>query len=324
MQKAFLLSLLVVLLASCNSVAAITPTSTPKSIETPSPIVTSPPVSPTVTLQIKSPLDSFIQSRTIVAPIGTFRCSDPDSISPSEMWAAIEDAQYGPDKRLLHIINIDQTREWILSYSDICDDICTKKLGRRGSFEIVHWSKDERYLFILPCSTNDGHLPVAGWKGRNLVQIDLLSGKWIITDFGDQVRFSHDGEKLAYVKSGIYIRYLTDGSETFFKIPGEYNGFGEIVWSPDNRLIAFTAAKGDMEISYKGGTFAIYVIDIQKGMISQLPIDEHLCLFPIDWKYDTLILKQSLLCAPHSDTWRNTWQFNLYQKNNLSEATPSP
>ena len=145
---------------------------------------------------------------------------------------------------------IDDTRPFFMRRGEYQTD--GKPLD--GYYFPVHWSGDGRYLYLsFYPQYGDGGC-VAYHQGIILQRLDLFTGEITTTLPGTNWKFynfafSQDDRYLSYFQSWLNtpilkILNLTNSEMRRIPIGEQYSGAGNVVWSPDNSYIIFSARTG--------------------------------------------------------------------------------
>jgi len=172
------------------------------------------------------------------------------SYSPDGQWVAFECLEPG-----MGIYNIvEPSKAWYFSYHDVFG-LKYQNGNYFGKLRPLHWSEDGNYLYFTPFTGGDGGCPHY-LKGYTLLKLELSTGTYTnlfkssnslgYYDFS----FSNHGTFLAYVEArqgpkAIALEEMTTGNTLKVALDKKYTSVGDLIWSPDDTLIAFSARTGE-------------------------------------------------------------------------------
>lgn len=263
---------------SIDRIQSITPTPHPAS--TPSPTLPPLPTVPVSTLNAIATLDVVKGELTEQRPeLENYKafcypsyCYGAD-ISPNGQYIIFTNG----NKIELFKINGQQVGEY--SFYDYFD--YSQDLGD-GNTSITHWSKDGNYVYISTFSGDSGYEPYFGYKS-SLVRMNLENGTWKDTGISGVISFSPNDRYVAYSTnhSEIRVRDLLNGKEKIYFSADEYLYFGHFVWSSESKKVVFVASPEDWDMP--NGKFALYTIDLESNVISNLYETPFPFYYPINW-----------------------------------------
>jgi len=306
MKKQIYLLITILFFSGCGKVTSIS------SEPTRSSILPSSTASPTLALRqtptaTKSPTLSPTLSPGILtqeALINNYSsvCSDPDKYgiktSPNKQWITV--TCYTTNGYFLVIITADKSKKWELSYQETLG----KKIpSAEGYIYVSHWSKDENFVYINAFPQLDG-FGFAFAESFVLYRLDLFTGKISEIISPEATRetffsfgFSPNDRRLAYIASNtrpfsLVIHDFKTGNNQVVAIDSKYNTGGGLVWSDNNKLLAFTAATYNIETdSY---TTSVLLWNNEQSKLSTLVDTTDVALIPIKWVSETKIILESL------------------------------
>lgn len=165
------------------------------------------------------------------------------------------------------------------------------------SIKPLHWSADGRYLYlgIRPCC-GDGGCPAYGGI-ESLVRLDLASGEQILilepeADFRFYtVSFSEDDRYLAYFEKWLdhpimNLRNLATDEEREIALGQQYTLAGEVVWSPDQDWVVFSARTGEA-----CDNMVYYLVKMRLDDLTQTVLLEgaDVTYTPVEWTQDNML-----------------------------------
>lgn len=162
----------------------------------------------------------------------------------------------------------DPNQAWLLEFKTIFGDDLH---GWAMQFlHPWHWTMDGKYLYlnVTPCCWDT---PCTIYtSGEALIRLDLMTGKVIQTlQMDEQGRFydfsiSEDDTHLAYLRTWLdhpilnWVN-LVNGDEQHIPLGDQYNQAGDLLWSPDNKKVIFTAFQGD---GCENTTYFLILLDL--------------------------------------------------------------
>ena len=265
--------------------------------------------------------DSVVATEMAALPLCGFPERSYDS--PDGNWVAIDCIN-----RLTGIYNRkDPSKTWQVSYYDAFGNVYDQG-NADGKLIPVHWSGDGRYIYLMPrpCCLDGGGGEY--YDGLALLRLDLSSGKITQTlppsqglGFYD-VSFSKDGEDLAYIKTWIEkpvvnISNLISGEELQLPLNGNFNGAGDVVWSPDKSHVILSGRTSN-DFGVPG--FSLVMIELHNS--KQVILKDHLEYYrPLDWTTDNKVLLEKSFSEEYYSLDLNTMNIT---PDTLPTPTPVP
>lgn len=312
-------------MACSNSITPTTSvTSMPTSISTPS-LTKTPHISPTpiptieVVITPTNPIFSSQEVTTLQALANQyntrrydFYCTSKNlpvtskGVSINGDWLFIEEK--------LRVINPIKKIEWDLT--PFLDE--TYGIHKGISIRVVHWSKNERYLYFATCNTAD-----TGITSDLLYKLDLKTGEISNTNFDYDSVFSPDDQYIVYKhEKSIRIHEFQSGAEFYVDMSSyDFDNIGWFVWSSDQKQIAFTTQKIDERNYGYLDKYYVYILNLEDLSIHPL-IESHTVFqgyYTISWTEPNLITLERFDLA-------KTAVYDLKNKKLylLSYITPTP
>lgn len=180
---------------------------------------------------------------------------------------------------------------WKISYQQYFVDRLNETEGPFGSGSISphFWSPDGKYLYLSIGLYVSG--PIYYVDGWGLLRLDLESGHIVeilepTTDHYYNFTFSPDGQYLAYIvrkydPTILNIVDLQTGEHINFGILNKYNQAGNILWSPDQRMIVFEQAIIDYYDDQH--LFSVVAVNLATGSRQVLVLDNPVKMEPDLW-----------------------------------------
>ncbi len=149
----------------------------------------------------------------------------------------------------------DHSKAWYFSYFDVYGSRYQGGI-HRGRLAPVHWSDDGKYLYFVAVWSGDGGCVMYD-DGSALFKLDLSTGKYIMliaptSDFSfGSFSFSNGDAYVAYIGMNaerhavLTLLDLHSDARTDISLGNRYLEAGNVIWSPDNRRILFSADAGD-------------------------------------------------------------------------------
>jgi hypothetical protein len=322
------ISVFAVLLNSCNTntVSAILVTSTITVMETPSITLapsqtstTTPMPSPTLppaTLAVVSTMNAIVAQKPELQGLYHFyqqcvympyACVSPGlGLSPDGAWGVFFTGGG------IRIIRVDNEKEWEVTFAEL-----TGTPGG-GTVSVVHWSQDGRYVYVVPRQdgADGGYEWFWGWRGTQLIRLDLETGTWTDTKLGYAFSFSPDNNYLAYRSDqGIHIHDLTTGQEKL--VPVKYPEYGRFTWSPDSQKILFVATPNETDLEKRESGFTALLLDTKTQTIQTVFENNTAFLYPVEWKDMNNVLLEKLFAGFGE-------QYNLDVNTGVITSTQNP
>jgi hypothetical protein len=238
--------------------------------------------------------EALLATETVILP--DCLITSDRSYSPNGSWTAVRCLN-----NMTGIYNVnDHSIAWQLRYDDLFgmqyDD------GHQfGDLKVAHWSRDERFLYLLPHPWGlDGGCPVFH-GGRALIKLDLQNGEinYVLEPqerylFYD-VSFSDDDSEMAYTMSIdippiINIRNMLDGVEHQFNIGEPFTGAGYVIWSPEKGRVIFSAVSG---LECNEQVFYLVEMSLADRHLKVLTEDKHFRFKPLAWLPDNTVWLKS-------------------------------
>lgn len=302
-KLACLTYLLIFALVACNGAAqpiTLTVSASPKPTSTL--LATSTIVLPTLTLAptqtILPTLDeSLMNSATEIALCNAGHWFESKT-SPDGQWVAT-DCDDGNIFRL-HIVRVDGTKEWQVSFQDLTGSGSVGSTNRFGEFVSFpsmplpfHWYKDSRYLFIAPQAIVDGSQS----DGLGLYRFDTQTGRYSpFLPFGESsynFSFSPDDEYYVYSygmdEKYIHIASLETGTEQTIQLPDGQGYTQRFLWSPDNKKFVFIYDNFTTDKS------ALLLFDTKQNSFTTLLEVGERNLIPLRWESEVEIVLEEYI-----------------------------
>lgn len=270
--------------------------------------------------------------------IGNWRVCDraevprlESDLSPNKEWLLVT---CGSDKstgnKITKVFRLDGSLSWDISFYEVFG---ASAGWHNGTMEVVHWTKDGKYLYIRPslcCIDSPGYVFFNFFKNSiSLYRLDLSNGRLTTTlrpTFNNlfswyATSFSSTGKYLAYVHADnvrkIYIQNIQTGELKEISLEENYIASGHFAWSDDDKNLVFVAAKQDWKPwvdTQPQDSVSYFMFEIETGILQHL-FDQHDIYVP-NWVADDKISFDQLLGD-------KTFLFDL-QNNSLLFLTPTP
>ena len=215
------------------------------------------------------------------------------SYSPDDQWVAFECLEPG-----MGVYNINEpTKAWYFSYHDVFG-LKYQNGNHFGKLRPLHWSGGGSYLYFTALTVGDGGCP-HHLKGYTLLKLELSTGTY--TDLFKSSNslgyydfsFSNEDTFLAYVEAwqeqkAITLKETATGKTFEFALDKKYTSAGDIIWSPDNAFLAFSARTGE---ECETSTYDIIVMNLTDHHQSIILSNSTQYYRPIQWldKYRILV-----------------------------------
>ena len=275
----FFLTLVFLILASCNGQATEYPqpqktsTRTPASTPSPRPTYVHPTMQPANATRI-SKISQERAAKTAIVQNALDDCNGaPDydwgivkrEYSPAGTWYVAYCRHSDTGVNYTKIINTINDKVWEIPYINIVtEDGFLNDPVEGGQMILKAWSYNEKYAFFIRyfCCVDGPFLMFV--DGFGLYRLDLSSGEISeIEKSSAAVSFSSDGRYLARFKpeeNAIIVDNLETGKFSSFAI--EFDVAGRFSWSPDGNKGVFSATNEDWYQHYLEKGFAVYLIDM--------------------------------------------------------------
>ena len=292
-------------LSSCNpnttpvspvhstSTVASTPSATlaPSQTSTATPVPS--PTLPLATLSVVSTMDAIVALKPELQEYYHYyqecvfmhhACVSPGlGLSPNGAWAVFFNGSG------IKIISVNDTKEWQVTFSELSGT------EGAGTVSVVHWSPDGKYAYVLPRQdgADGGYEWFWGWKGTQLIRLDLETGAWIDTKMGYAYSFSPNDHYLAYrSEQDFHIHNLRTGQEKV--IPIRYAEFGRFTWSPDSQQILFIATLNGTDLENRENGFTALLHDVGTDE-RQIVFENNIkFLYPVQWNDENQVVFEKL------------------------------
>lgn len=212
-------------------------------------------------------------------------------LSSNEEWAVFFNSERGTGG--LCIAGVENKKQWCIYYADF-EDIT----GCDCYMDIVHWSQDGRYLYIMPRMAADGG-SAWFWEGSShLIRMDLENGTWVDTGMGTAHSFSPGDRYIAFRRGNeLVVHEFLTGEERIFVVPEEYTEFGQLVWSPDTSQIMFVASTVEELLDYERDPagLSLFLLDVTSMQAHMILEKDERFLFPLEWQDGDAVFFGSLL-----------------------------
>jgi hypothetical protein len=294
----FLCFLLIIGLATCNKVTpslapAVSASPKPTSTFLATPTIVLPTLTRAPTQTISPTLDFALMNAATQIALCNAGNWFQSKTSPDGQWVAT-DCDDGNIFRL-HIVRVDGTKEWQISFKDITGYESygyTNQYGEYAGFPSMplpyHWYKDNRYLFIAPQVIADGNQS----DGLGLYRFDTQTGRYTpFLTFGESsynFSFSPDDEYYVYSygldNKYIYIVSLESGEKQTIQVAERQEAsFRRFLWSLDSAKFIFIY---DNLTTSKS---ALLLFDTkEKTLTTLLEIEDN--LIPIRWESEVEVV----------------------------------
>lgn len=183
-----------------------------------------------------------------------------NDLSPDGNWLAVACSTSDFSKFSgARIIKLDGTVLWDVSYHDYYGIYQEDGFSSGGRFEVVHWSKDGYYVYLVPdfCCVDSPQDVFFNYFQNTLAlyRLDLRTGKLTATlqpvkndvFSGYYVSISPTDQYLTYIVSSnprdVHVSNLQTGDTFTITIDKQYIASGRFSWSQDSNQAIFIALK---------------------------------------------------------------------------------
>lgn len=214
------------------------------------------------------------------------------SYSPDGQWVAFECLEPG-----MGVYNIvEPSKAWYFSYHAVFG-LKYQNGNHFGKLRPFHWSGDGNYLYFTPSTGGDGGCPHYR-EGYTLLKLELSTGLYTnLFESSDSLgyydfSFSNNDAFLVYVDAGqeqkaITLEETATGNTLKVALDKKYATVGDLIWSPDDTLIAFSARTGE---ECEASTYDIIVMDLKNHHQSIILGNSTQYYRPIQWLDNYCIL----------------------------------
>jgi hypothetical protein len=285
----FFLTLMFLVLASCNGQTTASPqpqetsTRTPAPTSSPRPTYIYPTMQPANATRIAKPHAAKAtftpNTQTAFEECGGYPytwVSDPIQFSPSGNWKVAYCVHPDSGASYTKVIHRLGNVEWEVPYLD--EEGLNRPEGEDGGQMLVGaWSYNEKYAFLIRyfCCSGDGGLSYF-FNGHGLYRLNLNTGDILEMKETSDFSFSSDGKHLArynYGAKNVIVENLELEKISSFNFSEDFDLAGMFSWSPDSSKVIFFATNKNSFGSGMG--FAIYLIDINDLKIELLSSPSH-------------------------------------------------
>ena len=343
LKKLSLLFIAVVLLNACTTaeplnypttISSLFITATEAATQKPS---STPSVTPTINLTstviYQKDLTAFANANATysmqetLVPRFTRICENlygPREISPNGLW--LVEYCYSPSDQDLTMTfsKKDTLIVWKLSYQDYIPQM---DFVPDGGLSVVHWSKDERYVYVLSHLGGDGgecfYKPRE--RGSGLFRLDLKSG-WITTILRPNSEFwwysfsfSPTDRRLVYGEQARDLKFLDLTNSEISQIISEESNYetGGYLWSSDGLQLAYSVLARNEQ--GEGENYSLRLADVQTGSERILLNSPDNCFSAISWASDSI-----LIIERQGRDGRAIIHYDLSKNNIVSESPVTP
>ncbi len=208
-------------------------------------------------------------------------------LSPNGIWAVYFGVK---ETGGLRIVNVNTKVMWEIYFTDI--------KGFSGPdlyVNIALWSKDGKYLYVMPSQVGEGGFAYFWRDWEKLIRMDLDNGTWVDTKMGSAFSFSPNEKFIAYrLGQELVIYEIQSGESRRFLVPREYKAFGHFVWSTDSKKIMFIGSINDLDQEEKPNGFTLFLLNVEDMTVRTILEKDKRYLYPLEWKTDNIVLLESL------------------------------
>jgi hypothetical protein len=157
---------------------------------------------------------------------------------------------------------------------------------------LLQWSADGQRLYFTNMPHPDGCSQFV--NGGDLQVLDLATGQVteLMPEMGLWLALSPDEARLAYIgygERGLVIRDVATGQEQAASAPRPSEGapLGAVVWAPDGRAVALTAAHDQCNLD---GPRSVLVVNLETGVVETVVDADALSATSIRWDEAGLVV----------------------------------
>jgi hypothetical protein len=220
----------------------------------------------------------------------------------------------------------DTSIVWVLPYEMVFEK--DDEWNESGSLFPSHWSNDGRYLFL------SAYPKYVDWscgtyaRGIALFRLDLVTGEaskmLTVVDTTDNYyfygfSFSDDDSYFVYYQTWLEhpvfnIQNIATGEEQTISLGMQYDGAGDVVWSPDKNKIVFSARVGT---ECENFVYSVVMMDMSDFSQTTLMADLSEYYEPVEWPDANYIL------LGENDS-KKYYTFDLLNRQLLDNILPTP